>query len=198
MKDIPGYEGLYSITKDGKVWSIKNNRFLNPTKNRDGYLKIGLYKENKEKKYSVHRLVAMTYIPNPNNLPQINHINEIKSDNRVENLEWVTHKQNCNHGTRNQKIRKAISGKNNCNYRKPMSEEQKIKISMSKKGKYIGGNNPNSKRIKCIELDKIFESIAEAQEFMNKNRKNTNISSCCRGKQKTAYGLHWEYVKGDD
>ena len=99
MKDIQGYEGLYAVTSCGKVWSYRSQRFLK-LYDSGGYLKVGLYKDGKKEQFRVHRLVAQAYIPNPLGLPQVNHINEIKTENHVNNLEWVTSKDNINHGTR--------------------------------------------------------------------------------------------------
>lgn len=108
MKDIKGYEGLYAITSCGKVWSYKSQKFLKPGDNGIGYLKVGLWKEGKTKYRFVHRLVAEAYIPNPENKTDVNHKNEIKTDNYVNNLEWTTHKENMNYGTRIAKISKAV------------------------------------------------------------------------------------------
>lgn len=99
MKDIEGYEGLYAITSCGKVWSYKSKKFLKARYDKDGYISVALRKDGKTKYFFVHRLVAMAYIPNPNNLPEVNHKNEIKSDNNINNLEWCTRKYNANYGT---------------------------------------------------------------------------------------------------
>lgn len=80
----------YKITKDGKIWSVYNKMFL-AYRICNGYNIISL----KQKEYTIHRLVAQTFIPNPDNKPYVNHINSDKTDNRVENLEWVTQKENC-------------------------------------------------------------------------------------------------------
>lgn len=109
MKDIKGYEGLYAVTEDGKVWSYKSKKFLAQTANQGGYLKVCLYKDGKIKGYFVHRLVGETYISNPLGLPCINHRNEIKTDNRVENLEFCDHKYNNNYGKHNEKVALAKS-----------------------------------------------------------------------------------------
>ena len=118
MKDIPGYEGRYAVTKDGRVWShrkktsvgknggvrIDGNKWLILTESNPGrgYQRIALvdYSGNR-KMLSVHRLVAITYIPNPDNLPFINHKNGVTTDNRVENLEWCDAKGNSVHAFNN-------------------------------------------------------------------------------------------------
>ena len=95
MKDVVGYEGLYAVTSCGKVWSYKSKRFLTPEDNGHGYLRVKLCKDGKEKKYMIHRLVAEAYIPNPNNLPQVDHIDENKTHNYINNLQWITNRDNC-------------------------------------------------------------------------------------------------------
>ena len=101
FKPIPGYEGLYSVSDDGRVFSHIRNRELKPKIDRYGYKAVTLFKDGKSHCTTVHRLVAKAFIPNPFSKRCVNHINEIKTDNRVENLEWVTVKENDNHGTRN-------------------------------------------------------------------------------------------------
>lgn len=102
-KDIKGYEGLYQVSNLGRVKSLNYNHtkkegILKPQLTCYGYLRINL-KAKRNKIYSVHRLVANAFIPKPKGKTQINHINEIKTDNNVSNLEWVTCKENINHGT---------------------------------------------------------------------------------------------------
>ena len=104
MIDIPGYEGLYAITKDGKVWAYRHKGFMAQRKNPGGYLYTGLRKNGKKISYEIHRLVAIAYIQNPKNLPEVNHKDEDKTNNHASNLEWVTHKENVNHGTRNARM----------------------------------------------------------------------------------------------
>ncbi len=87
MKDIKNYEKLYAITENGEVWSHRSNRFIKPAVDKDGYERICLVKDRQKKNYYVHRLVAQTYLDNPNNLPQVNHKDENKHNNTVENLE---------------------------------------------------------------------------------------------------------------
>ena len=85
----------YQISNKGRVWSKKSNHYMALQKDACGYLRVQLYMGNgKARTEKVHRLVAIAFIDNPNNLAEVNHINHIRDDNRVENLEWVTHKEN--------------------------------------------------------------------------------------------------------
>ena len=111
FKEIEGYEGLYLISNLGRVKSLskkiwngkgyynRNEINIKPAKDKDGYLYVQLSKDNIQKPYKVHRLVAQAFIENPNNLPQVNHKDEDKTNNHVTNLEWCTPKYNLNYGT---------------------------------------------------------------------------------------------------
>lgn len=103
-KDIKNYEGLYQVSNLGNVKRVSKNRLLTPQKDKYGYLHVSLSKNNKVKIYKVHRLVADTFIENKNNYKQINHKDEDKLNNNVNNLEWCNSKYNCNYGNRNNKI----------------------------------------------------------------------------------------------
>ena len=94
LQPIPGYEGLYMASTDGRVWSCRQKKFMKDRYDKDGYKKIGIVLDGKQKTYQVHQLIAMTFIPNPFGLTEVNHKNGKRDDNRVENLEWVTHIQN--------------------------------------------------------------------------------------------------------
>lgn len=111
VKPIPGYEGRYSVSDDGRVFSHISNRELKPKIDRYGYKAVALSKGGKMRHLTVHRIVAITFIPNPLSKKCVNHINEIKTDNRLENLEWVTVKENDNHGTRNSRMSNTKSKK---------------------------------------------------------------------------------------
>ena len=103
MRDIKGFEGIYAITSCGKVWSYRSKKFIKPYEWK-GYLKVNLYLNGQVKKCRVHRLVAEAYIPNPEGKPQVNHLDENKTNNNVNNLEWATAKENSNYGTRTQRM----------------------------------------------------------------------------------------------
>lgn len=110
-KDIEGWEGFYQVSNFGRVKSLERfvngpkgliklkEKILSPKIDKNGYLLVGFHKEGIQKYMRIHRLVAMAFIPNPNNFPQINHIDENKRNNYVSNLEWCTHKYNLNYGT---------------------------------------------------------------------------------------------------
>lgn len=114
-KDIQGYKGLYQVSNLGNVKSLGNNKrrkekILKPCKTKDGYLFIGLHKEGKTKKFRINRLVAIAFIPNPNNYPMVNHKKEFeKENNRVDNLEWCDNEYNINYGTHNKRQAKSKS-----------------------------------------------------------------------------------------
>lgn len=107
---IPGYEGLYEASNTGLVraigpkWKTRGFKMKDQTACPKGYLDVSLTKNGKLKKYRSHRIIAMTFIPNPQNKPQINHKNKNKKDNRVENLEWCTNAENQTHSYMNGRI----------------------------------------------------------------------------------------------
>lgn len=115
-KDIAGYEGLYQVSNLGNIKSLaryKKNRgvmqevkekILKQTPDMVGYVKVHLSKEGKSKCFCVHKLVALAFVPNVENKPHINHIDENKSNNRADNLEWCTATENNNYGMHNKKI----------------------------------------------------------------------------------------------
>ncbi len=104
-KDIPGYEGLYQVSNMGNVYSVRNKKRL-ATSQRTAYSIVCLSKDGKQKCFGVHQLVALAFLPNPKNKPQVNHINCNRHDNRAENLEWVTRDENLAHYIKSEKFQK--------------------------------------------------------------------------------------------
>ena len=160
----------YLIYPDGRIWSKKSNKFLSPAKVGRGYLQVNLTINGKKSNYYVHRLVAEAFIPNPNNYPQVNHIDENKENNNYYNLEWVTSKQNINYGTRNSRVGKKIKR----------------------------GDNPNAKKVEMLdpkthEVIKTFDSVASACDYLQKPKGSASIYHVCHNRRKTAYGYVWRY-----
>ena len=143
MKDIENYEGLYAITRDGKVWSYKSNKFLKPVLDKDGYHKVNLCKDKKMKTFRIHRLVAEAFIPNPKGLPQVNHKDENKNNNCVENLEWCDAKYNMNYGTRTERAAKKLSKPVYC------EELDRVFDGARQAARELGINNGNI--VKCCK-----------------------------------------------
>lgn len=96
-KTIEGTNGEYQVSDTGLVKTTKTGRILRPAVSKHGYERVCLFKMDRERRYRVHRLVAEAFIPNPNKLPQVNHIDGNKRNNQVSNLEWVTNQENVNH-----------------------------------------------------------------------------------------------------
>lgn len=179
-KDIEGYEGLYQVSNLGRVKSLErkvstiNNgtkclkhideSILKPIKISNGYITINLYINGIRKKHFVHRLVANAFIPNPNNYSQVNHKDENKENNSVDNLEWCTSKYNMNFGTRNQRASNSLTN--------------------GKLSKKVFQYNLNG------ELVNEWISIKEAA----RNGFNDScITICCKGIRPTHKGFIWKY-----
>ena len=205
-KDIEGYEGLYQVSNLGRIKSLN---YLNTgitkimKQNLSGnYATIGLCKKGKVKTRYIHRLVAETFIPNTDNYLEVNHKDENKQNNRVDNLEWCTRKYNINYGTHNQRmIQSKIGtniGENNPFYGKHHNLETREKISESHKGIHAGAKHPNARKIICITTGEIFDYIKQASDKYNID--NSSITKCCKGKIKhigkhpiTNERLAWKY-----
>ena len=123
-KDVPGYEGVYKISNLGRVLSLKwagkhgahpDGLIRKQRTDNCGYKYVNLCNHCKHKRMSVHRLVAMAFIPNPDNLPQVNHKDEVRDNNHVDNLEWCTVVYNQNYGHRREKTSANSTGSKNAN-----------------------------------------------------------------------------------
>lgn len=108
-RDIEGFEGLYQVSNLGRVKRVTTGRILKSGKNKAGYLQVDLCKNSVSSTKRIHRLAAQSFIANPENKSEVNHIDENKTNNLVSNLEWSTRKENHNHGTRNERMAKTQS-----------------------------------------------------------------------------------------
>lgn len=182
-KDIDGYEGLYEVSNLGKVKSLGNEfsrkeKILKQGKKKNGYLYVILWKEGKYKTCLVHRLVAQAFLENPNNYSCVNHKDENKENNCVENLEWCDAKYNINHGT--------------CIQRRVANMDYKTKVANTD---YKAIAEKLSRQVyqydKNHNLIKIWKSVAEAGR---NGYKQSTVSSCCLGKRKSHQGYIWSYT----
>lgn len=191
-KDIEGYEGLYEVSNFGNVRSKdhettviakhrtyklpKKGRVLTPTTRRHGYLAVQLYGRGGHetrgmRTYSIHRLVAQAFIPNPNGYTEVNHKDECKTNNHVENLEWISHVDNARYGT-------AISRRSS-------------KLKNGKRSRKIAQYTRDGK------LVRVFPSLSEAQR---QGYVASNIHKCANGHPaySHAYGYVWRYADGEN
>lgn len=171
-KDVKGYEGLYEISNHGKLRNSKKNIIKLQTIN--GYKRYLLSKNQKRKAFYIHRLVAEHFLEVPKGCNEVNHIDEDKSNNRVENLEWCNRKYNMNYGTRNKRSRETY-------------------LNNIKKGKIDTSNISKRQCKKVINLTtgEIYESAKQASEMTGVKK----VSSCCTGKRKTVGGMIWSYLE---
>ena len=170
LKEIEEFED-YQISDDGRVWSKKSNKWLKSYMDRGGYFFVCLYKDGVNHNKRVHRLIAEAFIPNPDNKPCIDHINTVKTDNRVENLRWVSYKENNNN---------PITMKKYC-------ETHKGKNFIKKKLKTVYQYTLDGKLVKK------WKSATDAELKGLKGFTNSGISMCCRGKLKKHKGFKWSY-----
>lgn len=200
-KDIKGFEGLYQISNYGRVKRVEhtviysNGRvriyhetLLKAKPNIFGYYYLNLTKDKVSHSYRVHRLVAENFIPNPENLKVVNHIDEDKTNNRVDNLEWCTPAYNNSYGTRPAQLSRKLKGR-------VFSEETRKKMSEAKKGIMPKCSSPKSIMAYNEEHKSgiYFESASAAASYLGK-KSCGNISSAANGILKQAYGYTWKYV----
>lgn len=166
---IKDYEGLYEVSNLGRVRSlISNGLILKQSKDKNGYHVVSL----KRKSFRVHRLVAIAFIPNPNDLEQVNHKDEDKSNNTVHNLEWCDTKYNINYGTRNEQVRKSLSGQ--------AHTQERVENNRKAQKKYWATHeNPRSKKVICDKRE--FNTIKDCAIFYNV--KTSTMSSWLNGRR---------------
>ena len=179
-RPVEGFENLYKVSNNGQVKN-SDGKVLSQTVRGRGYLGVNLHKDGKQFQKYTHRLVADAFLENPNNYPCINHKDENKVNNNIENLEWCDYKHNNSYGTRMSRIAESLRGKNH-------SLETRKKMQNAHAGKHYGG-----KKVVCEENGIIFDSAQIASLSLGLNR--CAVAEVCRGKSKTAGGYHWRYYE---
>lgn len=167
------YDGVlyenYQVSNFGRVKSLNyrrtgKERVMTPVENKNGYFRVGLWKNGEYKKCLVHRLVAFAFLSNPDNLSEINHIDEDKTNNRVENLEWCDREYNNNYGTHNQRIAEKMTN----------GKLSKIVLQLTLTGELI-------------------REWPSTNECGRNGFHQGAVAACCRGERKTHKGFVWRY-----
>ena len=189
-KPILGYENLYEISNMGKVRSLNYlghhiTKILKVSLDSKGYYHLNLFKNGESKTVLLHRLIAQAFIPNRDNKPYLDHINTIRTDNRIENLRWCTRRENQNNPITRYKQRLASS----LSIKKIRTATENLE-----KGRH------HYKRVRMYSKDNkfinIYNSLSEASK--ENNIATSSICSCCHGKLKYAGGYKWEYENERD
>lgn len=168
-KELKNFEENYLISDKGEIINKKTNKVLKQHLTMNGYLFVALYKDKVKYQKKVHRLVAETFIENPNNFPFVNHKDENKTNNSVENLEWCTSDYNNKYGSRLKKCSEKL-----------LNREDQSKLVLQ----YDLNNN----------LINTFPSLAEAERVLQIPKAKSNITRCCNGIYNTAYGFKWKFI----
>lgn len=193
-REIEGYKN-YQVSSLGRVRSLNYKRtgevrVLKAWKDKDGYLIIGLHKNGTQRTFRIHRLVGEAFIPNPENKPQIDHIDTNKTNNSVENLKWATNKENSNNELSRKHNSEAQKGRHH-------SEETKRKMSEALKGE----KNTFSKRVEIFKdglslgiFPCTMELERKSEELFGTRLLNSNISRVCTGKKPQYKNFTFKYV----
>lgn len=194
-RPIKGYDGDYLVSNLGKVKSLKykNPKILKPRKNSSGYYAVVLCKNSIKKTLYVHRLVENAFIPNPENKPEVNHLNGDKSNNQVTNLDWVTHKQNVQHGWQTglmENTRKATKHA----WQTGLMENTRKSVSIAIESRKIP--------IYSKDLDLKFESCSDAVNYLKTHYFENTTFGCLQKSicnllnnkvTKSKFDFGWEY-----
>ena len=201
---IRGFEGRYARSTLGRVISligcngrvfIKRDEILKCSISNGHYACVTLHTDKKHVRREVHRLVAQAFVPNPNNLPVVMHIDENKYNNVASNLKWGTQEENMNFPNfklKQSQIAKRRVGERSPFYGKHHTDETRRKLSLT----HMGKNSINARKVKGTNKNNdevIFDSIADAGRALGILPQN--ISACCRGVGKTAGGYKWRYYE---
>ena len=168
-RPIKGYEGQYLIDENGNIYSLPRHKEMSVHYSVDGYKKVSLTLYNKTKQHMVHRLVAETFIPNPEGLPIINHKDENKTNNNVNNLEWCTYRYNICYKDAN----------------KRRSETMKGRPALNRKGVY-------ARKVGDLEWT-YYPSIDSAKKATGIT--NYHVTAVCQGKEKQTRGYEFRYAE---
>ena len=208
-RDVVGYERFYQVSSVGRVRSLNYNhtgqsKVLKQRKDKDGYLIVGLNKDGKQKTHKAHRLVAQAFIPNPDNKPQVDHINTIKTDNYYKNLRWTTREENyynplsrehyleaMRSEDHRKKLREINNGKDNPFYGMKHTEESKRKMSETR-----GSRVEVFREGMCLG---VFRSTREleksSEELFGIKLNHGGISRVCLGKSPHYKGFTFQYAE---
>lgn len=177
-KEIPGWEGLYSVTTQGAVWSIRKQKFLTPVFDKDNRQYVSLNNKGKRKNFKIYTLIALTYIPNPENKPTVDHIDRNKLNNDISNLRWATMEEQ-------QKNRDFDAMKNHC---------LKIHHKAVENAAIANSKSVAMYDMELHDLLEVFQSAYQAAKIKFNNPNNASlITRNCKGKCNSAYGYFWQY-----
>ncbi len=167
MKEVKGFEGLYSSTEDGFIFSHIFNKYLKGTPDKDGYLRVSLSKNGKSFNRIVHRLVLESFVSNPLNKPQVNHINGVKDDNRLCNLEWCTPSENSIHAFK-AGLRPLTRGQSDARRRNMIKVNDNYTVSKREYNRKVVSET-NSKKVINNKTKEVYDSALKLSKHLGIN-----------------------------